>query len=670
MRYQNPQLLYALFAIAIPILIHFLNLRKHKKIYFSSVRFLKEIKENKNKRSKLKNLLLLLSRVLAITFLVLAFAKPYMPVNEYNQSNNIFIYIDNSFSMDANDGNGRLLNIAQEKARIITESYSNESNFYLITNDLLSIHNNNYNRNSIIKEIDKVKSSSKIRNVKHIINHQQTINNTKSHLYIISDMQEETIQLQELKNDTNTQIFLVPIIVEKQPNLSIDSCWINNPLLTTQKNIELFVSIENHSSKAIEEAIIFLDINGKQKSQQFINLKEEEKKHIIFNFSSNGTEDIQGKITINDSPISFDNELFFTIKRNKKINILCINEGNIQHSINTIFKQDSSLFNYTVNHVNNIDYNTALQKDLLILNEVTSISSGLLNTINKITEKGGSILIIPAKKTEITTYNNTLEKLGLNLIKSIKEERVEINIINTEHPIFSAVFESKLDKINYPITKRYFKVINNKINTHLLSFDNQQPFLSLYEKEQGLIYVFNSPLNEDINSFVRHSLFVPTLINIATQSIRANHLYNVIDKQDYFTSNYNNLKQEILHLKNNKTDIVPTTKNINAKTYYYIHNQIDNEGIYKLTNKSDTIESIAFNYDRRESDIKTLDITKINDIIKRNKLENSKLISTNLQNFRNEINKERKGKEFWKTALILALLFLAIEILIIKNIKT
>ena len=88
MRYQNPQLLYALFAIAIPILIHFLNLRKHKKIYFSSVRFLKEIKENKNKRSKLKNLLLLLSRVLAITFLVLAFAKPYIPVNEYNQSNN------------------------------------------------------------------------------------------------------------------------------------------------------------------------------------------------------------------------------------------------------------------------------------------------------------------------------------------------------------------------------------------------------------------------------------------------------------------------------------------------------------------------------------------------------------------------------------------------------
>ena len=45
MIYQNPNLLYALFAIAIPIFIHLFNFRKHKKIYFSSIRFLKDIKE-------------------------------------------------------------------------------------------------------------------------------------------------------------------------------------------------------------------------------------------------------------------------------------------------------------------------------------------------------------------------------------------------------------------------------------------------------------------------------------------------------------------------------------------------------------------------------------------------------------------------------------------------
>ena len=119
MRYQNPQLLYFLFAIAIPILIHLFNFRKHKTIYFSSIRFLKEIKEDKRKRSNLKNLLILLSRILAIFFLVMAFAKPFIPLNkEHKPTENIFIYIDNSFSMDAENQNGNLLAQAKEKPEV------------------------------------------------------------------------------------------------------------------------------------------------------------------------------------------------------------------------------------------------------------------------------------------------------------------------------------------------------------------------------------------------------------------------------------------------------------------------------------------------------------------------------------------------------------------------
>ena len=117
MQYQNPQLLYALLAIVIPILIHLFNFRKHKTVYFSSIRFLKQIKEDKRKRSNLKNLLILLSRMLAIFFLVMVFAKPFIPLNKkHNPTKNIFIYIDNSFSMDAKNENGNLLEQAKEKA--------------------------------------------------------------------------------------------------------------------------------------------------------------------------------------------------------------------------------------------------------------------------------------------------------------------------------------------------------------------------------------------------------------------------------------------------------------------------------------------------------------------------------------------------------------------------
>ena len=158
MRYQNPQLLYALLAIAIPILIHLFNFRKHKTIYFSSIRFLKEIKDKNKKKSKLKNILILLSRIIAISFLVIAFAKPYIPANTTKISNDIFLYIDNSQSMDIDFGDGNLLNKAKNKAMQISEAYPSENNFYLITNDFLSKHTSSYTNEAVKLQIEKIES--------------------------------------------------------------------------------------------------------------------------------------------------------------------------------------------------------------------------------------------------------------------------------------------------------------------------------------------------------------------------------------------------------------------------------------------------------------------------------------------------------------------------------
>ena len=45
MNFLNPSLLLGLFAVSIPILIHLLNLRKIKKVEFSTLMFLKEIQK-------------------------------------------------------------------------------------------------------------------------------------------------------------------------------------------------------------------------------------------------------------------------------------------------------------------------------------------------------------------------------------------------------------------------------------------------------------------------------------------------------------------------------------------------------------------------------------------------------------------------------------------------
>ena len=212
--------------------------------------------------------------------------------------------------------------------------------------------------------------------------------------------------------------------------------------------------------------------------------------------------------------------------------------------------------------------------------------------------------------------------------------------------------------------------MNNNIPfTSLISLENNKHFLVVYSKDNGLIYQLNSALNKESNNFSEHALFVPTLLNIAISSIEIESLYNIIDSDSYFTSNYKNYKNEILQLKNEEINIIPSNKIINSKIYYHTYGQIQNHGIYTLANNKDEVDKIAFNYKTHESNITPISITKIEDLIKIKRTNNIQLISSELKFFKKEIKEQQDGKELWKKALLLSLLFFILEILLVKTIK-
>jgi len=674
MRYQNPQLLYFLFAIAIPILIHLFNFRKHKTIYFSSIRFLKEIKEDKRKRSNLKNLLILLSRILAISFLVFAFAKPYIPINKNNKAtNNVFIYIDNSFSMDAESENGRLLSIAKERARGISKAYPTESNFWLISNDFLDKHSKSTNSNAIGNNIDAITTSAHSKTLSQIVNRQASLSTENCHLYIISDMQNSSLQIDKLsKLDSITTLFLVPLMANENSNISIDSCWINSPVFSNEQEVTIYTAISNQSKISLKEQAVFLEINGTQKSQQYINLKAEESKTISFTFLADNSEIQKGIIKINDHPIIFDNNCYFTLKRTEKVNLLCINASENNTAITTLFSNDTALFHFENSSIKNIDYNALKQQDFILINEVEQFSSGLINSLNKFASNGGSIAIFPPKNIDLTTYNSSLKQLGLSTLSELKTNNTAIDKINRNHPIYQHVFDGKLDKINFPIVKQYHQIITQKNSNSiaLLTQENKAVFLEILPKEKGLIYLFNSPLKSQYNNFSKHALFVPTLLNMATSAVRISSIYNTIQTEDYFSSSAINNNLAIVHLKNDKIDIIPTQKTHLGRQVFYTHNQISENGIYAIEIEGKIVDAIAYNYATTESKNNTLSISELKQWKNSIGLENIQIINGDSSALIATITETQNGKEFWKIALLLSLLFFAIEILLIKLIKS
>ena len=659
MIYQNPQILYALLALAIPIIIHLFNFRKHEKVYFSSIRFLEEIKTQNKKKRNIKNLLILLSRIFALLFLILAFAKPYIPnENNSDEKNNIFIYIDNSFSMNAISEKGRLLDIAKNTANSIINSYPNTSNFHLLTNNFSSLNSRLLNKEKILEEISKVETNGSFKSLNEILNKKESISKSYDQVFLLSDFQANTTLLESLNWEDKDNIHLIPIQSNNVSNISLDSVWIDGPILIGSLNQNINIKL---SSVNVEKEIpITLEINNKQKIKQLIKINSGRDNKFNFKVKLDSNINIC-KVYIEDYPITFDNEIYFNLNKSEKIKISSIYNNEKLNYIEKLFLNDTINYNYSKQSINSINYQKLKENDVIILDEVRKISSGLSDILMKCVTNGVTLIIIPSNNIDLDNFNKFFNLIGVDNFGKKINSKFSVKDITKDHPIFKNVFEGEIENIDFPIVKNYYSNIKSiKSNKKpIYTLENNEIFLSNYNNKKSNIYVFNTSLNDSSSNFHKHALFVPTFLNMANNSLVSSNIYNVIKNDDFFISIPNN--NEIFNLKNDIIDIIPTSKLVNGKNRFYTNNQITISGQYILYNKKKAVDYIAYNYSSKESLVEydVLDNLSISSVKTINKDKISDYISLTI----NDVH-------FWKSCLILSLLFFGIEIALLKLIKT
>ena len=229
MNFLYPQFLWALLAIAIPIIIHLFNFKRFKKVYFSDLKLLKEVEMETSKKSNLKHLLILLARILAIAALVFAFAQPYFTKNNKGTAQGeklVSIYLDNSFSMNNVAQEFTLLDKAKEQAENIAGLYKQSDKFQLITNDFESKHQRFVTRQEFVDLVQEVTTSAVTRKLSQVEQKQLDFLNKEGGQnklgYYISDFQKTTTNLDELKQDstlTTNFVHLTPELTGNEQNL-------------------------------------------------------------------------------------------------------------------------------------------------------------------------------------------------------------------------------------------------------------------------------------------------------------------------------------------------------------------------------------------------------------------------------------------------------------------
>ncbi|MFW5725290.1 MAG: vWA domain-containing protein, partial [Bacteroidota bacterium] len=223
MTFLYPWFLLALAAISIPIIIHLFHFRRFKKVYFSNISFLQRLSDETQKQAKLRHLLVLFSRILAISFLVMAFARPYIPLRDADEGTSeqlISVYIDNSFSMEAGPGIGNLLEQARQTGEDIVGLFQPTDQFQLLTNDLEARHQRFTSRDEFLRMLNEVTFSPAVRTIPEVVQRQTDLfreepGNNNRISFILSDFQKITAHRDELQPDSITDYFFIPFHTER-----------------------------------------------------------------------------------------------------------------------------------------------------------------------------------------------------------------------------------------------------------------------------------------------------------------------------------------------------------------------------------------------------------------------------------------------------------------------
>ncbi len=674
MSFLYPSFLWALAGLSVPIIIHLFYFRRFKKVYFSNTRFLQEIKEETSSRNRLKNLLVLLMRCLAIAALVFAFAQPFLKEDdEVNLGEKaVSVFIDNSFSMQGEQENIPLLDVAKQRARDIVKAYRPSDRFQILTQEFDGRFQRLLSQDEALAVIDQVEITPSVHRLSQVLNRQkQVVKGDNRIAYLISDFQTSITDLESWQ-DSTIEVNLIPVQGVRARNVGIDSVWFASPVPVLNENNALVVKLHNYGEEDAEGVKLSIVMDGQERPIGIVDVISGGSSIDTVNVAITKTGTQTAELKILDYPILFDDNYFISFYVDEKINVLVIDDNYTNKYLDALF---SGIGYLSISHQNiaQIQYQQFAGQQLIILNDLRTISSGLANELKNYLEKGGKVLLFPGENADISAYNNFLSQAGAASYAAQTSNTREVSGINLSEFVFNDVFENNnrnltLPSVNYSYQLSVVSSINPSEN--IMTFRDGGAFIQKFRVGEGLLYTSAAPLKEDKSDLVKQAeIFVPMVYRMAISKSKADPVAYTIGADRYIDiKKSGDFSEDVTYKLVGESEFIPGQRNLGPKVVLDVSDQIKKAGLYDVVLGSTKEKSLAFNYNRVESDLNYTeegDLAAVADRQGFNIINNEQQAGINVA-----ITQKDQGIVLWKYFLWAAILFLLLEALLIRFMKS
>lgn len=669
MNFLYPAFLWALTALAVPVIIHLFNFRKTKRVYFSSNRFLRNVQEATTAKRKLKHYLILASRMLFLLFLVLAFAQPIIPANEqFSTNRNIAVYLDNSLSMSVPVGEKTsALDAGIGYVRNVVEIFPADTRYCLITNDFAPFSNTYKAKTEVLDLLTQIRLSPVSRTLQEVKDRikQTQGGQTSGEVFWISDFQQSTLgQLVPSVYDSNQRWHLAPLTYQSKTNIFMDSAWLENPFVVGGEKNTLHVRMRNDGDQPVEQLLVKLSVNGIQTGTASVNIPARAMAESSFDLPAHKSAQAVSRATVsfNDYPVSFDNDFFLALNFSEKIRVLEIKEQAVITPVERVFG-NKQVFTFRSFTAGNFNYSLLSEADLVVVNGIDRFDASLLASLQNFTDGGGALFVIPSAAPDVNSYKNLLRLATVNILTPVPLN--DLDYPDFSNPFFDNVFEERSARLAMPQATKVLDWGSDR--SAILKFKNEQSYLSVFNR-QGKVYVLAAPLETAFTSLHNSALFVPIMYRMAASGKKGEVKPYYSLNESFITLRLDSIAGEQPLKLVGGQEIVPAQRKLADQVMMELPRFTMSAGFYNVVYERDTVSTLAFNLSKYESLL-----TQLSGEAVKEKLGNAQGISIFEANseeaFSNEIKARYLGKPLWKYALILALAFLLVEILLIRFFK-
>lgn len=676
MIFANPSALWGLLFILIPIAVHLFSFRTSKRILFSNISFLQEVKQESRRKQQLKQLLLLTIRILAVAAAVLAFARPQFgeeATNTWSGAGYHAVFVDNSPSMSLPGEEGVILEQAKQAARSIAQQARPDDRFQLITQELLPVSQRWLTKDDFLAALDAVNQSSRTNPIELIFERQKDLianqgEAEKTVVYWLSDFQASAFDFHGVANTTALQVRFLQLKAFKSPNLYIDSCWLAQPLLRPGQTARLIYRVKNGGAKAAESVRVALRVNDTQRGMTNIDLPAFSTAVDTIDFNMGQSGSFRAVLAIDDRFFPYDDAWYMQFEVKDKLPALHIYQQTPNVFVKALFTEDDFIA-LQAETAAQLDYNGISAYNAIVLDGLSDAPSGLVAALAAAVKQGAALIFLPATDPAKRGIQELFAALGGGNLGAFVDEKQAVVALNLNDPLYQETFSHIPEQLSLPTVLKRIKFTRSPQDRVLMRLANGEPLLLRRTVGQGQVIVFLSPIDLAYTDLPQHALFVPSMYRSVLLGAGIRPLsYRIGTNEPIPFRTEGQPLTGLISLKSNRLSYIPEVRREGNNIYLNLRSGALEPGHYTVFQDASEVGNLqlALNGDLAESNLKTWQEDELATWAAERGWEHFSIAKADLAG---QISAVSKDGSLWRWILLLLLVFLLLEGLVIKFAK-